>query len=189
MMYINIINYLTKDPVGLIILGVMTSLLSSVIYSISQWGINKTIKHCKKRKHISFMVKAAVSFIYGARAAKVHNDKNGALQSFWAVDFVMNALNYMVKIIFVLVCTLIFFYLFPPILYWFLVICSSIWLTILFRGMRLNQKYFDMSLDLMFGKEYLKKEEDGYKEYWKNMEQKHQVDERNKTTNKEKCDE
>lgn len=95
----------------------------------------------------------------------------------------------MVKIIFVLVCTLIFFYLFPPILYWFLVICSSIWLTILFRGMRLNQKYFDMSLDLMFGKEYLKKEEDGYKEYWKNMEQKHQVDERNKTTNKEKCDE
>lgn len=84
----------------------------------------------------------------------------------------MTAICYALKIVLVLVITLIVFYLLPPFLYFLPVVVSSIYLTILFRKFRRNQKYFDMSLDLMFGEEYLKKEKEGYQEYWKNMGQK-----------------
>ena len=165
----NIINYLTTDPKGLIILAVMTSLFSSIVYSVCQWMLKKGVKHYKCKKHISNMVKSAIAFIYGARAVTVQLEKNGALQSFWAADFIMTAINYALKIISILVLTLIALYLLPPNLYFLPVVVSSIWLSILYKKFRRNQKYFDKSLDLMFGEEYLEKEKEGYQEYWKSM--------------------
>ena len=81
----------------------------------------------------------------------------------------MTAINYVLKIISILVLTLIALYLLPPILYFLPVVVSSIWLSILYKKFRRNQKYFDKSLDLMFGEEYLEKEKEGYQEYWKSM--------------------
>ena len=177
----SMIDYLTKDSIGLIILAVMTSFLSSVLYSVCQWLLKKANKHYKHRKHISYMVKSAVSFIYGARAVKVQLEKNSALQAFWAADFIMTAICYALKIVLVLVITLIVFYLLPPFLYFLPVVVSSIYLTILFKKFLRNQKYFDMSLDLMFGEEYLQKEKEGYQEYWKNMGQKEKGNSSEKT--------
>lgn len=165
----NIINYLTTDSIGLIILAVMTSLFSSMVYSVCQWMLIKGVKHYKCKKHISNMVKSAIAFMYGARAVTVQLEKNGALQSFWAVDFIMTALNYALKIISILVLTLIALYLLPPILYFLPIVVSSIWLSILYKKFGRNQKYFDKSLDLMFGEEYLEKEKEGYQEYWKSF--------------------
>lgn len=130
------------------------------------------------------MVKSAVSFIYGARAVTVQLEKNSALQSFWAADFIMTAINYALKIISILVLTLVALYLLPPILYFLPIVVSSIWLTILNKKFRMNKKYFDMSLDLMFGEEYLEKEKEGYQKYWKSMG-KNQNDKK-QTTEKEK---
>lgn len=43
-----------------------------------------------------------------------------------------------------------------------------------------------MSLDLMFGEEFLQKEKEGYQEYWKNMEQKDKGNSSEKTKTKNK---
>lgn len=168
-MILNVINYLTKDSIGLIVLAIMTSFLSSILYSACQYLFKKVCKQYKHKKQISYMMKSAVSFIYGARAVKIQCEDDGALQSFWAADFIMTAICYVLKIVLVLGLTLIVFYLLPPFFYFLPVIVSSICLTLLFKKFRRNQKYFDMSLDLMFGEEYLQKEKEGYQGYWKNM--------------------
>lgn len=167
----NVWSFLTVNPFGLVVLSIIASIIGSIIFESIKRLLKFSLRKYKHRKFIKFLVKTATAHVHGQRAALISMG-GGAKASFWAADYIISFIKASVIILAVLLVTIIIMMIIPSLFYWLPICAASIYITIEIRLIRRNLKYFDMTLDMLFGEEYLKKEKEGYIQYWDELTKK-----------------
>ncbi len=158
-------SFLTSDPLGLIILSIIASVIGCIIYESFKKLLKIILSKYKYRKFVKHLVSAATAHVHGQRAALISLSEGGR-SSFWAADYIISFMKSSVILLAVLLVTIIILIIIPPIFYWVPICASSVYITIAIRLIRRNLKFFDMTLDKILCEEYLKKEQEGYVQYW-----------------------
>lgn len=170
----NIWTFLTATPLGLVIMSIFASILGGIIYELLKKCCKTILRKYNHRRFIKYLAKMATAHVHGQRAAIVSLGA-GAKQSFWAADYIISLIKSSVIILAVLLITIIILIIIPPIFYWIPICIVSIFITVRVRLIKRDLQYFDMSVDMMFGKEYLEKEKEGYMEYWDQITKRQKV--------------
>lgn len=174
-------TFLTATPLGLVVMSIVASILGGIIYEILKKECKTVLRKYRYQRFVKYLVKTATAHVHGQRAAIVSLGA-GAKQSFWAADYIISFVKSSVIILAVLLITIIIMIIIPPIFYWVPICAASIFITIKIRLIKRNLRYFDMSVDMIFGKEYLEKEKEGYIEYWDQITKRRKVDNKHEST-------
>jgi len=164
-------SFLTNDPLGLIILSIIASVIGCIIYESFKKLLKIILKKYKYRKFVKHLISVATAYVHGQRAALISRSAGGK-STFWAADYIISFIKSSVILLAVLLVTIIIMIIIPPMFYWVPVCATSVYITIAIRLIRRNLKYFDMTLDMILGEEYLKKEQEGYIQYWDKLTKK-----------------
>ena len=165
---IEIINFLTKNPLGLILLSILSGVIGNALYGLLKIIYKRLIKHYRHRRFVKCLIKTATAHVYGQRAAKIAQG-TPAQAAIWAADFVIDYTKHVEIILGLLLVLGILLIVLPIYLYWLPVIVISIVITIRYKLVKSQLKFFDMTEDLVFGKKYLETEKEGYTKYWDSL--------------------
>ena len=162
---IEIVNFLTKNPFGLILLSILSGVVGNWLYSILKLLYKKTITKYHHRSFVNVLVKIATAHVHGQRAVKI---KFGtpAQAAIWAADYVIEYVKHVSVLLGLIMILGILLVVLPLYLYWLPIIVISIAITIRYKLIKRLLKFFNMTEDLVFGKKYLKTEKEGYTKYW-----------------------
>lgn len=162
---IKIVNFLTKDPFGLILLSIFSGVVGNWLFSILKLIYRKTMAKYHHHSFINNLVKIATAHVHGQRAAKI---KFGtpAQAAIWAADYVIEYVKHVSVILGLIMILGILLVVLPLYLYWLPIIVISIAITIRYKLMKRLLKFFNMTEDFVFGKKYLETEKEGYTKYW-----------------------
>ena len=165
---IELVNFLTKNPFGLIMLSIISGIIGNWLFSILKLLYKKTMTKYHHRSFIKILMKVATAHVHGQRAVKI---KYGtpAQAAIWAADYVIEYIKHVSIILGLIMILCILLVVLPLYLYWLPIILISIAITIRYRLMKRLLKFFDMTEDLVFGKEYLETEKEGYTKYWDSL--------------------
>lgn len=162
---IEIVDFLTKNPFGLILLSILSGVIGNLLFYLMKITYTKSIKHYRHRRFANLLMKIATAHIYGQRAMKIAFG-TPAQAAIWAADFVIEYIKHIAVLLGLLLTLAILLIVLPMYLYWLPVIGISIIFTIRYKLMKRLLEFFNMTEDLVFGKEYLKTEKEGYTKYW-----------------------
>lgn len=159
------IIFLTKDPLGLIILSIMSSIIGAILYNLILRTYHYIIKKYKRKKFTNYLIKVATGYVYGYRASYV---RFGTMTQnvVWGADYIITSLIHISIIIISLILLCVFLILLPSILDWIPIVIISILIAFRYKILKRHLNYFNMTVDNVFGEEYLKKEKEGYMGYW-----------------------
>ena len=160
-----IIQFLIKDPIGLVLLSVISGVFANLVFVLLKvlWKrINKSYKH---RKFVKYLTTMGVAHIYGQRTAKIMFGTTSQ-NVIWAADFVITIVKHISIILGELIILCMLLIILPIYLYWLPIVLISIVITIRYKKLKMVWKYFDMTEEMVFGKKYLEKEKEGYLRYW-----------------------
>ena len=162
---IEIVNFLTQNPFGLILLSILSGVVGNWLFSILKLLYKKTMVKYHHRSIVKVLVKIATAHVHGQRAVKI---KYGtpAQAAIWAADYVIEFIKHVSIILGLIMILGIMLVVLPLYLYWLPIIIISIAITIRYKLMKRLLKFFNMTEDLVFGKKYLETEKEGYTQYW-----------------------
>lgn len=160
--------FLISDPIGLVILSIISSIIGTLLYECTKRSIKIGVKKYKKGRFIKHLTIIATSFIHGKRAVYVQYGTT-AQQTFWAADYIISIVKHIGYILGLLLVLCILLIILPLSLYWFPVIIVSIMLSIRIKILKRHLFYFDKTVEMMFGENYLEREQDSYIKYWDSL--------------------
>lgn len=170
-----IIYFLKTNIIGLVILGIISSIFANLIYNL----VKKNIKHLnnryKKRIFRKRLTKIALSFVYGSRftyASKNSHFLQVVLIGDYIIDIVMNV----GRILFTLLISIILILLTDFIFRWIIVTTASVIITFQYKKLKVILTHYNQGLEMELGAEYLEIEKRGYIEYWDKITGKKEVD-------------
>lgn len=164
----DIVNFLTTNPVGLILLSILSGIVGNCMFSLLKTLFGMIIKKHRHHRLTKKLVEIATAHIYGQRAATI---KRGtpAQSSIWVADFIIEYIKHIAIILGLLISLGILLIILPLYLYWIPIIISSIAIVFRYKMMKRLLNFFGMTEDLIFGEQYLKTEKEGYTQYWKSI--------------------
>ena len=162
---IKIVDFLTKNPFGLILLSILSGVIGNGLFCILRLIYKKAMAKYHHHSFVNVLVKIATAHVHGQRAVKI---KFGtpAQAAIWAADYVIEYVKHVSVILGLIMILGILLVVLPLYLYWLPIIVISIAITIRYKLIKRLLKFFNMTEDLVFGKKYLKTEKEGYTKYW-----------------------
>ncbi len=160
-----IINFLKTDIWGLIILGVVSSILAGIIYDFLKSKYKSTHQTIKKKRFTKRLVEIATSFGQGSRAVYAQNGTTFQ-QAVLVGDYIIKTIILVGWILFYLLMSIATLVILGDILSWVPVIIFSVIITIRYKKLKQHLEYFDQTFKIVFGEKYFKDELQGKKEYW-----------------------
>lgn len=160
-----IILFLKTEIIGLIILGLVSSLIASFIYEFIKNQYKLTNHKIKKRLFVKRLVKLAEAFGQGSRAAYAQHGTTFQQQVLIG-DYIIKTIMLVGWILFYLILSITTLIILDEILSWIPVVIFSVVITIHYKKLRQHLEHFKQTFELAYGEEYFKNERKGRKEYW-----------------------
>ena len=91
--FIGIVNFLTKNPFGLIILSILSGVVGNWLFSVLKLLYKKFVVKYQHRSFVKHLVEIATAHVHGQRAVKI---KFGtpAQAAMWAADYIINYIKH-----------------------------------------------------------------------------------------------
>ena len=160
-----IIHFLKTDIIGLIILGLLSSLLAGFLYDIIKTQYKLTNHKIKKRVFVKRLIKIAEAYGQGSRAAFAQAGTTFH-QQVLVGDYIIKTIMLVGWIIFYLLLSIATLIILGDLLSWIPVIFFSFVITIRYKKLKQHLDHFKQTFEMIFGEEYFKMERKGQKEYW-----------------------
>ncbi|MBK7441312.1 MAG: hypothetical protein IPI65_07220 [Bacteroidetes bacterium] len=160
-----IIHFLKTDIFGLIILGLVSSLIAGFLYDFIKSQYKLTNHKIKKRLFVKRLVKIAEAFGQGSRAAYAQLGTTFQQQVLIG-DYIIKTIMLVAWILFYLIISIATLIILGEILSWIPVIIFSVIITIRYKKLRQHLGHYKQTFELAFGEEYFKNERKGQEEYW-----------------------
>jgi len=160
-----LINFLKTDIIGLIILGLISSLIAAIFYDFIKTQAKLTTHKIRKRLFAKKLVKIAETFGQGSRAAYAQHGTTFQQQALIG-DYIIKTIILVGWIIFYLLVSIITILILGTLLSWISVIIFSFIITIYFKKLKQHLDFFKQTFRLAFGEKYFEKELEGQTEYW-----------------------
>lgn len=162
---LSIFKFLTEDPMGLVILSIISSIIGAVIFELLKKSYKMVLRKYKRKRFASYLTNAAVAHICGQRAAQITLG-NISQNTFWAADYIITYIKHVSIILGLLLLLCILLLFLPSDLYWLPIIIVSVIVTFRYKLLKRHWKMFNMTEDKVFGNKYLEREKEGYMKYW-----------------------
>ena len=160
-----VINFLKTDIWGLIILGIVSSVLAGLVYDFLKSKYKATHQTIKKKRFTKRLIEIATSFGQGSRASFAQNGTTFQ-QAVLIGDYTIKAIVLVGWILFYMLLSVASLIILENILSWIPVIIFSIIVTIRYKKLKQHLDYFDQMFKMAYGEKYFKEEFQGQKEYW-----------------------
>lgn len=161
----NIIHFLKTDIIGLIILGLVSSLIAGFIYDFIKNQCKLANHKIKKRLFVKRLVKIAEAFGQGSRAAYAQHGTTFQQQVLIG-DYIIKTIMLVAWILFYLILSIATLIILDEILSWIPVVIFSVIITIRYKNLKQHLEHFNQTFEMAYGEEYFKDERKGQKEYW-----------------------
>lgn len=161
----SIFQFLTEDPIGLVILSIISSIIGGIIFELLKRSYKNVLRKYKRRKFVKYLTNVAVAHICGQRAVQIRLG-DISQNTFWAADYVITYVKHIGVILGLLLLLCILLLILPSELYWLPIVIISIIVTFRYKLLKRHCDLFNMIEDMVFGKKYLEKEKEGYMKYW-----------------------
>lgn len=160
-----IINFLKSDFWGLIILGLLSSLIASLAYDFLKMKFKSTHQKIKKRRFVKRLVEIATSFAQGSRA--VHAQHGTTFQQAVLIgDYIIKTIVLVGWILVYLLLSIATLVVLDDLLRWVPVIVFSAIITIRYKKLKQHLGFFEQTFEIAYGEKYFKDELHGQTEYW-----------------------
>jgi len=160
----NTINFLKTDIRGLIILGIVTSLIAAILYDISKKQLFRAITFIKFKLHFNKIKKLLTYYASGYLAGYAHTSTYR--QVVLVGDFIIKIILQIGWSLFSLSSFLGLLILLGKSFSWILVILFSAILTFQYRKLKDLINQYEKLIVSVFGEEFFKKQSKSVKEYF-----------------------
>jgi ABC-type multidrug transport system fused ATPase/permease subunit len=160
-----IVQFLKTDIIGLIILGIFSSLIAGFVYDHLKNQIKTVQGRIRKKVFIKRLVQIAESFGFGARASYAYNGTTFQ-QAVLVGDYIIKTIVNIGWIVFYLLLSIATLIVIDPLLGWVPVVIFSFIITFRYKKLKQHLEYFDQTYRMAFGEQYFKDELEGQKQHW-----------------------
>lgn len=160
-----IINFLKTDIWGLLILGIVSSVMAGLVYDFLKSKYKATHQTIKKKRFTKRLIEIAASFGQGSRAAYAQNGTTFQ-QAVLIGDYIIKTIVLVGWILFYLLLSIVTLIILGNILSWIPVIIFNIIITVRYKKLKQHLDYFDQTFKMAYGEKYFIDELQGQKEYW-----------------------
>lgn len=164
-----IADFITS-PWGIICVGVLSSVLGTIIFKLGVWLYKKTSEKIRRKRLIKYLVSSGEMYCSGYTAAYA-SCKSTFHQMIHVNDYVVNLLREILMITLVSFAAIGLLFLFHEFIISRPIIISIACIIIAIKYQKVKSicKTYSYMFDFVFGEEYKKHMMDGMKQYWDKM--------------------
>jgi hypothetical protein len=160
-----IINFLKNDIKGLMILGIATSIIASLLYDIAKKQVAKFRDKLEQRKKENRLRRLLTSYSNGFRAG--YANKSTYQQAALIGDFIIRTIVLVGWTVFISMTFTALLVLFGQPYSSFFVVAFSFTITIYYRKLRDHLGYYKLFMEQVFGEDFKKAVNASMREYLK----------------------
>jgi len=160
-----ILNFLKTDILGLILLGLISSLIAGILYDFLKKQFQLNTQKIKKKIFVKRLVKIADSFGQGLRTTFAEYGTHFQQQVLIG-DYIIKTIMLVSWIFFYLLISIILLLILDESLDWIPVVIFSIIITLRYKKLKQHLEHFKLTFENVFGDKYFEDEQKAKVEYW-----------------------
>ena len=165
MTFTQVLYFFQTNFWGLIIVSIVSGVLTSIVYDYLKMAYKKTNDKVKGKRLVKQLVTMGNSFSLGARSSLAKRG-NTYQQTALVGEYVINTVVHIGWILFYSMLTVAAIIALDLFFIWIPITVFSVLITIRYKKLRFNLMHFRFTYEMAFGKEYLKSENEGVRDYW-----------------------
>ena len=155
------------SPLGLICVGVLSSILGTILFKIGAWFYKKASEKIRRKRFIKLLVSTGEMYCSGYTAGYA-SYKSTFHQIIHVNDFVVKLLHEILIIILISFSAISLLILFREIVYasTIIIAIACVVIAVKYQKVKLYCNTYKIMFDTVFGEEYKKHMMDGMKQHW-----------------------